>query len=68
MTVRGLIDRLSKLPPDLPVAVLFAECDGDEFALLPSDVFVKPADEVEDEWGLSVDDAAQVVLISALGE
>lgn len=54
MTVGRLINKLSLLDPALPLAVAFADCDGDEFALMPDDPVVMDRKEVFDKYGLDI--------------
>lgn len=64
-TVGDLIRALSKLPPDLPVAILFVQTDGDRFALTVERVVMTPAAQVLRLYGLEVD-AGTVALVSAV--
>jgi hypothetical protein len=69
LTVEDLISALTKLPSHLPVAVLFAECDGDKFALPVERVSELLAAQVLEKYGLEVaagDYDGPVVLVSAI--
>ncbi len=66
-TVGDLMHALSKLPPDLPVAIVFEQTDGDRYALPVECVVKQPAAQVLRLYGLEVD-AGTVALVSAVSQ
>ncbi len=65
-TVGDLMRALSKLPPDLPVAIAFEQTDGDKYALPVERVVKRPAAQVLRLYGLELDGSKQVALVLAV--